>query len=169
MIFNINEIIKYYGEDIWQYKRIELLDLGISRENANFISINGLPKVFSDFNFFELEKFQKTPFENTNIIKIGQLSFGVYGLFLKENEDELFTSSYYHESNIYILNKNVETFFLFHLIKNKIAKNRIERNEFNSSEYALELKRVFNENDCVAMEDQEGYWSHLVEDYETEL
>ncbi|MCA1294985.1 hypothetical protein LBW89_18390 [Paenibacillus sp. alder61] len=169
MDFDIKEIIKYYGEDVWQYKLNDLLNVGISRENANFISSSGLPKVFSDFIFFEFEKFEKITFKNTNIIKIGQFSFGEHGLFLKENEDELFASSSYHEPEIYIMNKNIETFFLFHLIKNKIAINMIERNKFNSFDYALELKKVYNENDYVAMEDQEGYWSHLVEDYETGL
>ncbi|ANF97576.1 hypothetical protein [Paenibacillus bovis] len=169
MNFDIKEISNYYGEDKWQYKLNDLLNIGISNENANFISEKGLPKVFSDFTFYKFDNFEKISLKDAHIIKIGEFSFSKSGLFLKQDEDELFSTSSYHGSNIYILNKNLETFFLFHLIKDKIAQNMIKKNKFDSYKYAIELKNKYNENDYMAMEDQEGYWSHLVEDYETGL
>ncbi|WP_438498470.1 hypothetical protein [Paenibacillus sp. IHBB 3054] len=45
--------------------------------------------------------------------------------------------------------KGVRTFILFHF-------------------YAIKLRRVYEQIDPVAMKEAEGYWSNLIEDYETE-
>jgi len=111
MSFDDEVIISYHGEEVWKYKLNDLYNIGISLENANFISTNGLPKYFSDFTFFNFENFEKILYKSSYIIKIGEFSFSKNGLFLKEDEDEIFATSAYHGTNIYILNKNVETFF----------------------------------------------------------
>ncbi len=41
--------------------------------------------------------------------------------------------------------------------------------EYTSYNYASELRKVYEQIDPEAMKDAEGYWSHLVEDYETGL
>jgi len=45
----------------------------------------------------------------------------------------------------------------------------IEKNKFDSYTYALTLKKEYMERDYTAMEDEEGYWCHMIEDYETGL
>lgn len=41
--------------------------------------------------------------------------------------------------------------------------------QYTFYKYAGELRKMYEQIDPVAMRDVEGYWSHLVEDYETGL
>lgn len=41
--------------------------------------------------------------------------------------------------------------------------------EYTSYKYASEIQKTYEEIDPQAMKDAEGYWSHLLEDYETGL
>lgn len=45
----------------------------------------------------------------------------------------------------------------------------IQNGEYTSYNYAIKLRKVYEQIDPVAMKDVEGYWSHLIEDYETGL
>ncbi|NQF15979.1 hypothetical protein HPY31_18960 [Brevibacillus sp. HB1.3] len=169
MDFDIREIRKYYGSEIREYDFDKLVNVGITRENADFMIDVGVPEEFADFVFYGFDDFQKLLFEDVQVIKIGHFSFCEYGLYLKESSNEFFTSSSYHEPQIYMLNKNLRTFFLFHLIRNKVAMKMMQQGEFTSYNYAIELRRLYGQIDPVAMKDVEGYWSHLIEDYETGL
>lgn len=40
---------------------------------------------------------------------------------------------------------------------------------YTSCNYAIELRKVYEQIDFIAMKEVEGYWSHLIEDYETGL
>lgn len=44
-----------------------------------------------------------------------------------------------------------------------------QQGEYASDKYARELRKWFEDIDPEAMKDVEGYWSHLLEDYETGL
>lgn len=44
-----------------------------------------------------------------------------------------------------------------------------QEGEYSSQKYARELRNLYEQLDPVAMKDVEGYWSHLIEDYETGL
>ncbi|WP_375199397.1 hypothetical protein [Bacillus sp. RS11] len=44
-----------------------------------------------------------------------------------------------------------------------------QENEYSTQKYAHELHKMFDQIDPVAMKDVEGFWSHLIEDYETDL
>lgn len=96
------------------------------------------------------------------------MSYG-YGLYLKEGSDELFTSSSFHQPLIYMLNKNLKTFFLFHLIRHEVSGRMRKEGVYTSYMYANELRKLYEQIDPIAMKDVEGYWSHLIEDYETGL
>ncbi len=41
-----------------------------------------------------------------------------------------------------------------------------QQGEYTSYKYASELRKVYEEIDPEEMKDVEGYWSHLIEDYE---
>ncbi|WP_227871770.1 hypothetical protein [Paenibacillus bovis] len=40
---------------------------------------------------------------------------------------------------------------------------------YTSQNYAHELRKLYMQYDADTMENVEGYWSHLIEDYETGL
>lgn len=113
MDFDIREIRGYYDSDLRDYDFNALKKIGISLENANFMIGIGVPEEFADFVFYESNAFQKLVIGDVRVIKIGHFSFLQYGLYVKEGSDELFTSSSYHKPQIYLLNKNLRTFFCF--------------------------------------------------------
>jgi len=55
------------------------------------------------------------------------------------------------------------------LIKNELAMEMKLEGGYTTQKYAQELHRLFEQLDPLAMKDVEGYWSHLIEDYETGL
>lgn len=169
MNFEIREIRKYYDYALRNYNLNELLSLGISHYNADFMVEIGVPEEFDDFVFYEIDNFKKVVIGGVRFIKIGHYSSYEYGLYLKEGSDELFTTSSFHEPQIYMFNKNLKTFFLFYLIRQELSMRMKQQGEYTSYKYANELRKVYEDIDPEAMKDVEGYWSHLLEDYETGL
>ncbi|MFI2130887.1 hypothetical protein [Lysinibacillus fusiformis] len=169
MDYDIREIREYYDSETREYDFNELVNFGVSVENADFMIDIGVPKEFDDFEFYEFTSFRKTVIKEVQFIKVGHCSSYEYGLYLKEGSDELFTSSSVHHPLIYTLNQNLRTFFLFHLIKQEISMNIKKEGVYTSYNYAIELRKVYEQIDSIAMKEVEGYWSHLIEDYETGL
>ncbi|UIO43741.1 hypothetical protein LOY85_06195 [Brevibacillus brevis] len=173
MDFNIRDIRDYYDSEVQDYDYKELISLGISHDNADFMVSIGVPKEYNDFVFYGTDTLQKTIMEGVQCITIGHYaSFGMrnlYGLYLKEGSDGLFTTSSLHEPQLYMLNKNLRTFFVFHFIKNEVAMKMRQQGEYTSNTYACELRSLFEQIDPLPMKDVESFWSHLVEDYETGL
>ncbi|MEK4171382.1 hypothetical protein MHI22_07390 [Lysinibacillus sp. FSL L8-0312] len=169
MDFDILELRAYYDSETRNYDFNELVDFGISVTNASFMKDIGVPKEFGDFEFYEFNNFSKTAIREVPFIKVGHCASNEYGLYLKEGSDELFTSSSLHHPLIYTLNQNVRTFFLFHLIRQEISMQMKKEGVYTSYNYAIELRKVYEQIDPIAMKEAEGYWSHLIEDYETGL
>ncbi|MGK5509293.1 hypothetical protein [Brevibacillus formosus] len=169
MDFDIREIRDYYDSELQDYDYNDLVSFGISLENADFMIGIGVPEEFDDFVFYRLNDFQKLLIDDVQFIKIGHYTSYGYGLYLKEGSDELFTSSSFHQPLIYMLNKNLKTFFLFHLIRHEVSVRMRKEGVYTSYMYAIELRKLYEQIDPIAMKDVEGYWSHLIEDYETGL
>ncbi|MBW5470855.1 hypothetical protein GPJ61_23860 [Brevibacillus formosus] len=173
MDFDIREIRDYYDSELRDYDYDELVRIGISHDNADFMVSIGVPEEYDDFVFYGKDTIQKTLIEGIKFIKIGHYAcHGILnpnGLYLKEGSDGLFTTSSLHDPPIYLLNKNLRTFFLFHLIKNELAMKMRQEDEYSTQKYARELRRLYDQIDPIPMKDVEGYWSHLIEDYETGL
>ncbi|MGG4127153.1 hypothetical protein ABEW19_02680 [Paenibacillus illinoisensis] len=72
-----------------------------------------------------------------------------YGLFLKQGSDTLFTTSPLDKSEVYILNKNLKTFFLFHLIRNELAAKMRLEGVYTSDKYASKLRDYFENVDPI--------------------
>lgn len=173
MDFDIHDIRDYYDSALRDYDYDELVGLGISQENADFMVSIGVPEEYDDFIFYGTDTIQKSVIDGTKFIKIGHYAcYGILsskGLYLIEGSDELFTTSSLHVPSIYMLNKNLRTFFLFHLIRNELAMKMRQDGEYTTQKYARELRKLYDQIDPIAMKDVEGYWSHLIEDYETGL
>ncbi|WBF54518.1 hypothetical protein HXV90_00890 [Lysinibacillus sp. JK80] len=169
MDFDIREIREYYDSETRDYDFNELVNFGVSVENAEFMIDIGVPKEFGDFEFYEFSNFQKVVIEKVQFIKVGHCTSYEYGLYLKEGSDELFTSSSLLHPLIYTLNQNLRTFFLFHLIRQEISTEMKKEGVYTSYNYAIELRKVYEQIDPIAMKEVEGYWSHMIEDYETGL
>ncbi|MEN1988861.1 hypothetical protein [Paenibacillus hubeiensis] len=173
MHYDIREILQYYDSDLRVYDYDQLIEIGVSRNNAEFMVSVGVPEDYDDFVFYGTDAIQKMLIDGTVFIKIGHYAcygiLGSNGLYIKEGEDELFTSSSYRKPQIYMLNKNLKTFFWFHLIKNELAMEMKREGGYTTQKYAQELHRLYEQLDPLAMKDAEGYWSHLIEDYATGL
>ncbi|PWW37931.1 MULTISPECIES: SUKH-4 family immunity protein [Paenibacillus] len=173
MDFDIVEIKDYYDTEIINYDFTNLKDWGISEENAHFLIDIGVPEQYDDFSFYESGAFQVKVIEGEEYIQIGQFaSYGMrdsYGLYLKQGSDMFFTTSSLDKSNVYMLNKNLGTFFLFHLIRSELATKMRLEGTYTPDEYARALRVYFEKIDPIAMKNDEGYWSHMLEDYETGL
>jgi len=173
MKFDLEEIAAYYDSAPSKYDYYELLEFGISLRNADFIVSIGLPQSLDDFVFYELENMQKEIIKGVKLIRIGH--HATYGflnqqpLYLLEGEDEMFFASCNHPLSIYQLNKDLKTFFLFHLMRYELYSAMKKAEKYNTHTYAYELRQLFIQYDANTMEDTEGYWSHLIEDYETGL
>lgn len=117
MNFDIVEIKDYYDTEIINYDFTNLKDWGISEENALFLIDIGVPEQYDDFSFYESEAFQVKVIEGEEYIQIGHFaSYGMrdsYGLYLKQGSDMFFATSSLDKSNVYMLNKNLGTFFCF--------------------------------------------------------
>lgn len=169
MHLDIRDIRGYYDiENSRDYDYDDLVHLGISPDNADVMTRISVPGQLGDFIFYEKDRFQKTPIEGVVYIQIGHYGYGEYGLYVKESGDEVCAGSVFHQPSIYTLNKNLRTFFLFHLIRNELLMTK-RQGQYTSYKYAGELRKMYEQIDPVAMRDVEGYWSHLVEDYETGL
>ncbi|WP_260985279.1 SUKH-4 family immunity protein [Paenibacillus xylanexedens] len=169
MDFDIRQIRDYYDTQLHEYDYKQLLSLGVSRHNAEFMIEIGIPAQFDIFVFYDLVHFQKCTIDGESFIQIGHYSFSQYGLYLKEGSNELYASSFFHEPHVYKLNQDMKTFFLFHLVRNEVAMQMRQEGQYTTYNYADELREMFKELDPIAMNDVEGYWSHLIEDYETGL
>ncbi|APB70176.1 cell division regulator GpsB [Paenibacillus polymyxa] len=169
MDYDIREIREYYDSEIRDYDFNELVSLGLSHENADFMTAIGVPEEFDDFVFYELNDLKKLLVAEVQFIKIGHYASNGYGLYLKEGEDGFFTSSSFHHPSVYMLNKNLRTFFLFQLIRQEVSSEMRQRNIYTSYKYAIELRKLYEQIDPASLEDVEGYWSHLIQDYETGL
>lgn len=171
--FDIYEIREYYDSELRDYDYFELVRLGISHDDADFMVSIGVPEDYDDFVFYGMDTFKKTSIEGVEFINIGHYScYGILdlnALYLKEGSEGLFINSSHHKPPIYMLNKNLRTFFLFELIRNELAMKMKQEGEYDGQEYARELRKLYERIDPVAMRDLDGYWSHLVEDYETGL
>lgn len=173
MDFNILEIRDYYDSEIINYDYDKLTKRGVSEENARFLIDVGVPAEYYDFVFYEVEAFHVKGIEDEEYIQIGHFaSYGMrdsYGLYLKQGSDTLFTTSPLDKSEVYILNKNLRTFFLFRLIRNELAAKMRLEGVYTSDKYASKLRDYFENVDPISMKNVEGYWSHFLEDYETGL
>ncbi|MEC0210440.1 SUKH-4 family immunity protein [Paenibacillus ehimensis] len=171
--FDICEIREYYDSELRDYDYNELVRLGISHDDADFMVSIGVPENYDDFVFYGRDTFKKTLIEGVEFINIGHYScYGILdpnALYLKKGSDGLFINSSHHKPPIYMLNKNLRTFFLFELIRNELAMKMKQESEYNEQKYARELRKLYEQIDPVAMKDLDGYWSHLIEDYETGL
>ena len=169
MDFDIREIREYYDSETRDYDFNELVNFGVSVENANFMINIGVPIEFGDFEFYDFTDFRKMVIKEVQFMKVGHCTSYEYGIYLKEGSNELFTSSSLHHPLIYTLNQNLRTFFLFHLIGQKISTEMKKEGVYTSYNYAIELRKMYEQIDPRAMKEVEGYWSHLIEDYETGL
>ncbi|MBG9694380.1 hypothetical protein ACNA06_05080 [Lysinibacillus sp. RSDA_15] len=169
MDYDIREIQEYYDCETRNYDLNELIDIGVSTENADFMIEIGIPKRLGEFEFYGFNNFKKMVINEVRFIKVGHWMSNEYGLYFKEGSDELFTSSSLHYPQIYTLNMNLKTFFLFHLIKQEITMEMKKEGVYTSYNYAIWLRKVYEQIDPIAMREVEGYWSHLIEDYETGL
>ncbi|MFD0589136.1 hypothetical protein ACFQZE_14130 [Paenibacillus sp. GCM10027627] len=171
--FDIYEIREYYDSELRDYDYNELVRLGISHDDADFMVSIGVPENYDNFVFYGRDAFKKTLIEGEEFIHIGHYScYGILdlnGLYLKRGSDGLFINSSHHNPPIYMLNKNLRTFFLFELIRHELAMEMKQKSEYNEKEYARELRKLYEQIDPVAIKDLDGYWSHLIEDYETGL
>ncbi|NQF15981.1 SUKH-4 family immunity protein [Brevibacillus brevis] len=173
MEFDIHEILDYYDTELRDYNYFELIELGISHENADFMVSIGVPEKYDNFVFYDANDFQKTLIDGAQFIIIGHYADykgrKLKDLYFKVGSDGFFTTSSLRAPLIYMLNKNLRTFFLFDLIKNEVATKMRKEGEFNSYKYAIELRGLFEQIDPEAMKDVEGFWSRLIEDYEIGL
>ncbi|AWB43157.1 hypothetical protein DCC85_02190 [Paenibacillus sp. CAA11] len=169
MDFDIRKIREYYDSELIVYDIGDLVSIGVSLNNADFMVTIGFLEELGDFVFYEIDRFQKLMIEGVRFIKIGHSLFSGYGLYVKESCDELFTSSSFHEPEVYRLNKNLETFFLFYLIRYEVLMRMRQQGDYTSYKYARELRELYEQIDPEAMKQVEGYWSHIIEDYETGL
>lgn len=171
MDFDIREICDYYDSELRDYDYDELIRLGISHDDADFMVSIGVPEEYDDFVFYGRDTLKKTLIEGVEFINIGHFScYGILdpnALYLKEGSDGLFINSPHHKPPIYMLNKNLRTFFLFELIRNELAMKMKKESEYSTQKYARELRRLYDQIDPRSMKDVEGYWSTLVEEYET--
>ncbi|WP_145335145.1 SUKH-4 family immunity protein [Paenibacillus xylanexedens] len=173
MNIDILKIKEYYDTDVLEYDYAELILRGISEENAQFLTQIGVPEQYDDFFFYRLDQFHDKDVTGEQYIQIGHFaSYGMRdacGLYLKPESDILYMNSSLAKSAVYALNKNIETFFLFHLIRSELSTKMRSEGTYTQAHYASELRRYFEQIDPVAMQNVEGYWSHLLEDYETGL
>lgn len=173
MNFNILEIIEHYDTDVLEYDYAKLSLRGISEENVQFLTRIGVPEHYDDFFFYELDQFHDKEIAGERYIQIGHFtSYGMRdacGLYLKPESDILYMNSSLDKSAVYALNKNIETFFLFHLIRSELSTKMRSEGTYTQAHYASELRSYFEQIDPVAMQNVEGYWSHLLEDYKTGL
>lgn len=58
---------------------------------------------------------------------------------------------------------------MFQLIRQELSSEMRQREIYTSYKYAIELRKLYEQIDPAALKDVEGYWSHLIEDYETGL
>jgi len=165
MEYNIENVKKYY-DDFRLYNYDNLIKQGFIESDALFMSQIGVPYNFLGFTFFELEEFKTCIFSDEKYIQVGifrphdYTSDRIYvhlgsGKVVKESEND-----------IVLLNRDLKTFFLFHLIFFQEAKkyNLKEVEECNT--YGEEVRNKFEKIDPEAMENSEGYWSTKVEEYE---
>lgn len=169
MDFDIREIREYYDSEIRSYDFNKLVNFGVSNDNADFMVGIGIPAELGEFEFYRFNEFCKIGIEEVQFIKIGHHASYKYGLYLKEGSEELYTSSSLHSPLMYILNQNLKTFFLFHLIRQELSVKMKKEGIYTSYDYAIELRKMYEQVDPIAMKEVEGYWSHLIEDYETGL
>lgn len=167
MDFDIREIREYYDSELRDYDYDDLIRLGISHDNADFMVSIGVPEEYDDIVFYGKDTIHKTLIEGITYIKIGHFGYIPHGLYVKEGCDGFFSTSSLHAPPIYLLNKNLRTFFLFHLIKNELHMKMEQEGEYSTQKYARELRRLYEQIDPISMQDVEGYWSILVEEYET--
>ncbi|MEK4988592.1 hypothetical protein NYE46_16500 [Listeria sp. FSL L8-0308] len=59
MDIDISEIRDYYESEIRDYDYNELVRLGVSHDNAEFMVSIGVPEEYNDFIFYGLDTFQK--------------------------------------------------------------------------------------------------------------
>lgn len=69
------------------------------------------------------------------------------GLYFKESSSELFTTSPLHEPHLYMINKDLKTFFCSILIKNELAMKMKQQNEYSTQKYTHELQKMFDQID----------------------
>lgn len=167
--FDIHQIQDYYDTQLHEYDYNQLLSLGVSRHNAEFMIEVGIPEQLDIFVFYKIVYFQKCTIGGESFIQIGHYSFSQYGLYLKEGSNAMYARSFFHEPHVYKLNQDMKSFFLFHLVRNEVAMQMRQEGKYTTYIYADELRKLYEELDPIAMNNVEGYWSHLIEDYETGL
>lgn len=165
MEFKVENIKKYY-DDFWVYNYDDLIKQGFTESDALFMSEMGVPHIFQGFIFYDISKFKTCVLFNEKYIQVG--------IFMPH--DYTSNSIYVHlgngkvikeaESDIILLNRDLKTFFLFHLIFFQLAKKYNLKNIEECNTYGEELRAIFEEIDPEAMKNSEGYWSTKVEEYE---
>lgn len=165
MEYNVENIKKYYNDSrIYDYD--DLIKRGFLESDALFLNEIGVPYNFLGFTFFDLEEFKTFVFSDEKYIQVGifrpndYTSNGVYvhlgsGKVVKESEND-----------IVFLNRDLKTFFLFHLIFFQEAKKYNLKELVECNTYGAEVRIKFEKIDPEAMENSDGYWSTRVEEYE---
>ncbi|AWB43155.1 hypothetical protein DCC85_02180 [Paenibacillus sp. CAA11] len=165
MEYNIEGIRKYY-DDFRIYPYDKLIEQGFVESDALFMSEIGIPHNFLGFTFFALEEFKSCIFSDEKYIQIGIFRPHDYTdnkIYVRFGSGKVVKES---ENGIALLNRDLKTFFLFHLIFFQEAKKYNLKNVEDCNTYGTEVRKKFEKIDPEAMENSEGYWSTKVEEYE---
>lgn len=165
MEYKVENIRKYY-DDFRIYPYDDLIKQGFTERDALFMSEIGVPFKFLGFAFFGLEEFKICLFSGEEYIQVGIFrphSYTNNGIYVHLGSGKVVKES---EHGIVLLNRDLKTFFLFHLIFFQDAKKYNLKNIEECNTYGAEVRKKFENMDPEAMENHEGYWSTKVEEYE---
>ncbi|URJ44311.1 SUKH-4 family immunity protein [Paenibacillus polymyxa] len=165
MEYNVENIKKYYN-DFRIYDYDGLIKRGIIKSDALFMSEIGVPYNFLGFTFFDLEEFKTYVFSDETYIQVGIFRPHDYtnnGIYVHLGSGKVVKES---ENGIVLLNRDLKTFFLFHLIFFQEAKKYNLKVVEECNTYGSAVRNKFEKIDPEAMENNEGYWSVKVEEYE---
>ncbi|MGO4527476.1 SUKH-4 family immunity protein [Paenibacillus sp. 2TAF8] len=165
MEYNIEKIKKYY-DDFRLYNYDILIKQGFKDSDAIFMSQIGVPNRFLCFTFFELEEFKTCIISNEIYIQVGIFEPHDYtcdGIYVHLHSGKVVKES---DKDIVLLNRDLKTFFLFHLILFQEAKNYNLKEVEECNKYGEEVRKKLEKIDPEAMQNSEGYWFTKVEEYE---
>lgn len=165
MEYRMEDIRKYYNE-FRVYNYDDLIRQGFTESNARFMSEIGVPYNFLGFIFFDTEGFNTHVISDEKYIQIGVFKpheYTINGIYVHLASGKVLKES---EDGIVLLNRDLKTFFLFHLIFYQEAKKYNLKQIEECNTYGAEVRSKFEKIDSEAMENSEGYWSTKVEEYE---
>lgn len=165
MGYNLENIRKYY-DDFLIYHYENLIKQGFTESGAIFMSEIGVPYNFLGFTFFDLGEFKTCVFSDEKYIQVGVFRPHDYtnnGVYVHLGSGKVVKES---EHGISLLNRDLKTFFLFHLIFFQEARKYNLKEVEQCNTYGAEVRKKFEKIDPESMENSEGYWSTKVEEYE---